>query len=163
MAYIRRHTDAETAREVLSETFLVTWRRLDDVPGDALPWLLVVARNTLANHQRSAYRRSLLTYEMQRLAEVSEDQPAVEVAAVESQALLRGLSKLTAQQREALLLTAWDGLTSAQAATVAGCSTATFDVRLHRARARLRRVMADDDLEPAQPSPTRPAAVRSHP
>lgn len=161
MAYIRRHVDAETAHEVLSETFIVAWRRLDDVPGDALPWLLVVARNTLANHRRSVYRRSLLTYEMQRLAQVAEDQPAAEVAAVESQALLQALAKLTARQREALLLTAWDGLTSAQAAAVVGCSTGAFDVRLHRARTRLRQVMARDD-QPNQPMVSRTAAPRSH-
>jgi RNA polymerase sigma factor (sigma-70 family) len=161
MAYIRRHVDAETAHEVLSETFLVAWRRLDDVPGDALPWLLVVARNTLANHRRSVYRRSLLTYEMQRLAQVAEDHPAAEVAAVESQALLQALAKLTARQREALLLTAWDGLTSAQAAAVVGCSTGAFDVRLHRARTRLRQVMARDD-QPNQPMVSRTAAPRSH-
>lgn len=43
MAYALRHVDPDTAQEVLAETFLVAWRRLRDVPGQPLPWLLVVA------------------------------------------------------------------------------------------------------------------------
>jgi RNA polymerase sigma-70 factor (ECF subfamily) len=40
--------------EGLAETFLVAWRRLDDVPDDPLPWLYRVARRVLANQRRSA-------------------------------------------------------------------------------------------------------------
>ncbi|HEX6027306.1 MAG TPA: sigma factor-like helix-turn-helix DNA-binding protein, partial [Solirubrobacter sp.] len=47
------------------------------------------------------------------------------------------LAMLKPIDREALLLTAWEGLTPERAAVAAGCSRATFDVRLHRARRRL--------------------------
>jgi RNA polymerase sigma-70 factor (ECF subfamily) len=40
-----------------------------------------------------------------------------------------------------LLLTAWEGLTTDQAATVLGCSPQAFRVRAHRARRRLMDVM----------------------
>lgn len=53
------------------------------------------------------------------------------------QTLVRALGALSDHDREALLMIAWDGLTAAQAAEVMGCSTATFNVRLHRARKRL--------------------------
>ena len=53
------------------------------------------------------------------------------------QTLIRALGTLSTDDREALLIIAWDGLTAAQAAQVMGCSTATFNVRLHRARKRL--------------------------
>jgi RNA polymerase sigma-70 factor (ECF subfamily) len=36
------------APDVVAETFLVAWRRLDDVPADPLPWLYGVARRVLA-------------------------------------------------------------------------------------------------------------------
>ncbi|MCA0147049.1 sigma-70 family RNA polymerase sigma factor [Blastococcus sp. LR1] len=145
LAYAQRHTDPETAHEVVSETFLVAWRRLSDVPGEPLPWLLVVARNTLANHRRSGYRQAMLQSELQRLTDVAGHGPAAEIPAVERQAMLAALAALTATEREALLLVAWDGLGTAQAAHVAGCSAPTFAVRLHRARRRLREATADPE------------------
>ena len=59
-AYARRRIDATTAEDVVAETFVVCWRRLDDVPDDPLPWLLGVARRCLANRRRSDDRRSAL-------------------------------------------------------------------------------------------------------
>ena len=63
-AYCRRRTDAQTAADCLAETFLVAWRRIDDIPdGDAaLGWLYGVARRVLANEFRHHRRsRRLLT------------------------------------------------------------------------------------------------------
>lgn len=137
-AYLWRHTDPDTAQDVLSETFLVAWRRLDDVPDPALPWLLVVARNLVRNAHRAARRRRTLDDELAALAASAPlPEAAPEALAVERDALLRGLARLGEREREAILLVAWDGLAPADAADVAGCSTATFHVRLHRARRRL--------------------------
>lgn len=137
-AYAMRHVDPDTAQEVVSETFLVAWRRLTEVPGEALPWLIVVARNTIANANRSHYRQRVLHDELARLASVSPaPAPGAETLAIERTTMLRGLAALSAHDREALLLVTWDGLTSAQAAAVQGVTVATFQVRLHRARRRL--------------------------
>lgn len=137
-AYSMRHVDAETAQEVVSETFLVAWRRLRDVPGEPLPWLIVVARNTIANDRRSKYRARTLAAELQRLAAVAPSVTSgAEAEVVERETMLRGLAALTVKEREALLLIAWDGLSAADAATVAGCSTTALHVRIHRARRRL--------------------------
>lgn len=152
MAYALRHVDPDTAQEVLSETFLVAWRRLSDVPGDALPWLLVVARNTIANHRRSGYRRAVLHSELERLQRVAEPSRSAEVSAVERGAVLSTLAALTPTEREALLLVAWDGLTATQAATVAGCSTSAFHVRLFRARRRLQSAHPDSTTAPVHPT-----------
>jgi RNA polymerase sigma-70 factor (ECF subfamily) len=51
--------------------------------------------------------------------------------------LASALASLTDHEREALLLVAWDELSAGDAARVAGCSTAAFRVRLHRARQRV--------------------------
>jgi RNA polymerase sigma factor (sigma-70 family) len=138
MAYALRHVDRDVAQEIVSETFLVAWRRLVDVPREPLPWLLVVARNTIANHRRSGDRRSRLQAEVERLQHLAEPAPAAEVTAVERAEVLAILAGLTAAEREALLLVAWDGLKPADAARVAGCGLAAFQVRLFRARRRLR-------------------------
>jgi RNA polymerase sigma-70 factor (ECF subfamily) len=54
-----------------------------------------------------------------------------------------------------LTLVAWHNLTTRQAAQVVGCTTATYFVRLHRARRRLTEELAD----PPHPAP----AARAQP
>jgi len=49
---IHRGMSIDEAEDVVAETFLVCWRRLDDMPREPLPWLLGVARKTLANRRR---------------------------------------------------------------------------------------------------------------
>lgn len=68
------------------------------------------------------------------------------------------LSRLDPDDRELITLTAWDGLTSAQAAVSLGISASTARKLLQRARARLRVAIA-----PADPADsTMPIAVRSN-
>lgn len=56
------------------------------------------------------------------------------VLATDRIAAIEALSALPEQQREALLLVAWDGLTPDQAATVLGIRSGAFRVRAYRAR-----------------------------
>lgn len=56
-AYVRRRVAEDAVDDVVSETFLVCWRKLDGVPEEALPWLYAVARKTLANHRRKLARQ----------------------------------------------------------------------------------------------------------
>ena len=59
-AFALRRSSPSTAEDVVSETFLVAWRRLDSVPDTPKPWLLAVARRVLANQRRSNGRQSAL-------------------------------------------------------------------------------------------------------
>ena len=142
-AYARRQCDATPAQDVVADTFLVAWRRLAEVPEPALPWLLVVARNQLANRRRGELRRDRLADTVARLAEVAET--GVEHVVVERDAMLAALAELTELEREAVLLVAWDGLTNQDAARIANCSVRAFEVRLSRARARLERALTAAD------------------
>jgi len=144
LAYATRHVGPDAAQEVVAETFLVAWRRLADLPGAELPWLLVVARNTVANHRRSAYRRSLLHTELAYLQETAAPSQAADVTVTDRAQTLTALAQLSDKEREALLLVTWDGLTAADAARVAGCTVSAFHVRLFRARRRFRDA-ADDN------------------
>src|SRR5918911_48988 len=56
LAYALRRAAPDVAADVVAETFLVAWRRFDDVPAEPLPWLLGVARRVLANRRRSERR-----------------------------------------------------------------------------------------------------------
>jgi RNA polymerase sigma-70 factor (ECF subfamily) len=134
--YARRRTDEQTAADVVSDVFVVAWRRLDDVPEDALPWLLGCARRVLWHHHRAEQRRGRL------LARLKSSAPRLAVSIELADSVLSaGLAELSERDREVLLLTAWEGLTADQAATVLGCSAQAFRVRAHRARQRLADVL----------------------
>jgi RNA polymerase sigma-70 factor, ECF subfamily len=150
LAYIVRRTSLANAEDVLAETFLVAWRQADRIPKDPLPWLLGVARRVLANQRRGELRRGAL---LGRLTGVRSRMPGPwEPPSTLSPELAAALASLSEREREALLLTAWDGLGPDRAASAAGCTAATFRVRLHRAR---KRVAAQIDASTASPPLTR--------
>lgn len=160
-AYALRRAPRDVAQDVAAETFLVAWRRLDDVPGDALPWLYGVARRVLANTRRSADRSAALE---RRLA--AEPAPAgradPEESAGEGEVVRSALARLSERDREALMLVAWHGLSGARAARAAGCTRAAFAVRLHRARSRLAAQLASREAA-AGPVNTDPLEVTDAP
>jgi RNA polymerase sigma-70 factor (ECF subfamily) len=132
LAYALRRSDGETAQDVVAETFLVAWRRLDAVPADPLPWLYGVARRVLANQRRAGRRRDALARRLAVHAEASDRR-----AMVGDSSLLRALARLSESDREALVLVAWEGLDQGRVAAALGCRPATLRVRLYRARRRL--------------------------
>jgi RNA polymerase sigma factor (sigma-70 family) len=150
LAYASRHVGASAAQDVVSEVFLVAWRRIDEVPDDALPWLLVVARNTIGNRRRGIARQHRLADQLANLERSSTATRGADEVALERRAMFAALADLSPAEREAVLLTGWDGLSVVQAAEVAGCSRRAFELRLHRARNRLRRVLAAE-TEPHSP------------
>jgi RNA polymerase sigma-70 factor, ECF subfamily len=142
--YALRRAPADLAQDVVAETFLVAWRRFDDVPGDALPWLYGVARRVLANQRRSADRAAALERRL-AAAETGARSGDPGATAGEAEAGRAALGRLRERDREALMLVAWHGLSGERAARAAGCSRAAFAVRLHRARARLAAELASPD------------------
>ncbi|WP_371780668.1 RNA polymerase sigma factor [Streptosporangium subroseum] len=139
-AYAVSRCGRQLAEEVVSETFVVAWRRRDDIPAKAmLPWLLGVARNVTRELYKDGVRRAALDGALQVWATEFDPDVADEVA--ERSDVLRALATLSDDAKEVLILVSWHGLTSAEAARVIGCSTPAFFVRLHRARRRLEAAM----------------------
>ena len=158
-AYAVSMAGRQLADEVVSEVFLVAWRRLADVPTPAVPWLLTVARNVISSQFRAAARQQSIGAELR--AWVTEAQlaaPDVADEVSERIAVLAALAALPEADRELLTLVAWHGLKPNEAAQVVGCSTATYFVRLHRARRRLERAMADPPKHAAADPRERAAA-----
>jgi RNA polymerase sigma-70 factor (ECF subfamily) len=154
LAYALRRTSRDDAPDVVAETFLVAWRRLDDVDErSALPWLYAVARRVLLS-QRRATRRQQVIAERVAAAEpsVSLDAPG---EASGSRRLLDALGRLPEREREVLMLAAWEELSSGEAARVLGCSATAYRIRLHRARRRLRARLD----QPYGGEPERPPAL----
>jgi RNA polymerase sigma-70 factor (ECF subfamily) len=139
-AYAVSRAGRPLADDIVGDTFLVAWRRLDSVPPVPLPWLLGVARNVIRERYRDEIRQASLAIELQAWA----DDVAADVAdgVAERSAMLAALATLRDDDRELLTLIAWHGLTPGQAALVVGCSVATYFVRLHRARRRLQEALS---------------------
>jgi RNA polymerase sigma factor (sigma-70 family) len=148
VAYVRRRATPDVVDDLVAETFLVAWRRLDVVPDEPLPWLLGVARRVLATHRRGRDRRRNLGARLMdaqprsRSWEEDGDDPAT-----------AALARLSERDREALTLIAWEGLTPGQAALVLGEPPGRFRVRLHRAKRRMKALLSDG-------APVAPAAPR---
>ena len=152
-AYARRRAPADTAEDVVAETFLVCWRKLERVPEDPLPWLYAVARKTLANERRAAARRATgAGVDLSAAAPPFHGDPALGTA----------FSRLSECDREVLRLVAWEGLSLLEAAIVLGCSPVACRVRFHRAKRRLATWL--EELEPhgatARPRPDPKGATR---
>jgi RNA polymerase sigma-70 factor, ECF subfamily len=135
-AYVRRRMEPELCEDVVADTFLVAWRRLDDVPDDARAWLIGVARNIMATERRAkARRRSLLM----RLVATQPSANGRDRVDNDVGIVRDALARLSEKDREAITLIAWDELTPQEASAVLGEESGSFRVRLHRARRRLRR------------------------
>lgn len=136
-AYARRHVAPEDAQDVVAETFLQAWRRWDAVPQPPIAWLIGAARKVIGNHRRAAGRRAALRDRLVLLEAAACSAADAGILATERLAALEALATLPDQQREALLLVSWDGLTPDEAAGVLGIRSGTLRVRLHRARTSL--------------------------
>ncbi len=135
-AYALRRTDANTAQDVVAETFLIAWRRSDVLPDDPLPWLFETARRVLANQRRgAAHQRSLADRLAAEPVAAARD---IGDALASASACRAALARLGERDRETLMLVAWEELEPGAAARASGCSRAAFAVRLHRARRRFR-------------------------
>lgn len=167
---LRRAGGPHDAADVVAETFLVAWRRIDDVPfgDDTRPWLFGVARRVLANHHRGERRRTQLSARLgeqlsaqltspaEGAASGSPDGPLAEVGLAGP--LGPALAALAPDDREILLLTAWEGLTPAQIATALDLRGSTVRSRLRRARQRLELALGHPaGGEPTPPPPSRDA------
>lgn len=135
-AWALRRTDPATAQDIVADTFTVAWRRIDDAPADSLPWLLAVARNLLSNSGRADQRRAALRARLHH--ELSPPWESAAPAAIDPE-LAAAVKALAPVDRELILLVALEGLTPSQAAASVGITPTGARVRLHRARARLRR------------------------
>ncbi len=131
----------EVAAEIVSETFLVAWRKFADIPDPPLPWLYRVASFEISNHRRRQERAEQLHVAMERLqrnaysSESSSDLSDLVAVAFDS---------LSLGDQEILRLATWEQLSLTEGACVLGCSVSAYRMRLHRARLRLGKRVAQE-------------------
>ncbi len=136
--YFGRRARPEDVSDLLNETLLVIWRRLDDVPLDDIrPWSYGVAKRCLANHRRGDRRRLRLVGRVAThapavlrrddLSSDDTDHPALSVA----------LAELDEAEGELVRLWAWEQLEPREIALVLGTTANAVSLRLTRAKKKL--------------------------
>jgi len=162
-AYCARRTEPHLVDDAVAETFLVAWRKIEQMPvGDQiLPWLYGVARLELAHQWRHAARRRRLVERLQGGARV--DVPSADVyilRSVEYDLVAKAASRLRRIDQEVLRLTLWEELSYVDAATVLAISPEAVKQRLFRARQNLTREYRRLDLDRQRPPAARKGGAR---
>jgi len=148
---LSRLRNLQEAQDATQTTFLHVLRALDrgQRPRSEVAWLLGIANNVCRSTQRTLYRRNART----KYAEIDELEAAAEAMGSDSEDLiwLRGaLERLPENQRKAILLREWQGLSYADMAGELGLSIPAIEALLFRARRSLA-------AERAGPRPARAA------
>jgi len=142
--FLARRAGRQVADDLLGEVWTRAFAGRDGFdPGrhqDARPWLYGIARNVLRAHWRA---RQVSGHHLPDIAADPWDDVIDRLdSAAQARSLTEALHALAPEEREVLLLVAWEQLTPAQAAAVLGIPPGTARSRLHRARAALRPVLA---------------------
>src|SRR5262245_33633439 len=135
LAYCLRRTSSAEAADACSETFLVVWRRLEEVPeaARALPYLYGIAARVLANQRRATVRRLRLGDMLPHLGTTPQLDPgALDAHGDRSQQVAAAIGKLKPTDREIVMLYAWEELPRTVIAEMLGMTKSAVDQRIHR-------------------------------
>jgi RNA polymerase sigma-70 factor, ECF subfamily len=133
----------EQAEDAAQNAALRGWRHRQQLRAgsDPLPWMLTIARHELVRLRARAYNRS-------ELSTAEPDASATESDSIDALAdrldLRAALMQLDAQERVLLGLRYGRDLTQREVAEVLGLPEGTAKVRLHRARDKVRALLAHD-------------------
>jgi|SRR5580692_8652926 RNA polymerase sigma factor (sigma-70 family) len=135
---LRRLDDRFAAEDLVAETFIVVWRRFDELPtrDEELFWLYAIARRVLANLKRSQQRSLRLEMRLSAEREAGNETPRYSMEDIE--ALMEALGSLSESNRELIQLAYWEKLSYRELGVVLGCSEKAAGIRLTRARQSLR-------------------------
>jgi RNA polymerase sigma-70 factor (ECF subfamily) len=102
------------------------------------PWLFAIARYVVIDHRRRYLQRSAHQQLTEALPDTAAENPGNLLARFR-----QALSQLSPFQREALMVTKFEGLSIAESSRRASTSTANMKVRVHRAALLLKKAMLD--------------------
>lgn len=142
LAYVLRRTDRTDAHDVVAETYLVAWRRLEDLRQVREPqaWLYAVAYKTLGNHLRSAKRRADLADRASGIGRSEEQLGGPDWSFEkrdEFERVMAALETLSVGDQEILRLVAFESLNHTEIGTVLGIRSSLVRTKLYRARKKL--------------------------
>ena len=147
--YVGRRLGRQAAEDISSEVFLQAFEvraRYDLSYADARPWLYGIAANVVRRSRRTEERRlRALARQPAQPAGASDEALGRLGSQTMNRRLAGALASLRAEEREALLLVAWAGLTYDEVARALAIPVGTVRSRLHRARARMSKELGADD------------------
>ena len=142
-SFVRRRTpNSSDADDVTAQVFTTAWRRRSDMPlgNDQRLWLFGVTRLSLSNHHRSARRQTNLHLRLIETTTAATAEPE-EV----NGRLASAMAALSIDDRDVLMMRAWDGLAVSEIADLLGCTANAASLRLHKARRRLEVLLDQKD------------------
>jgi RNA polymerase sigma-70 factor (ECF subfamily) len=143
--YLARRAGRDTADDLVAEVWLRAFRNRSNFDLgylDARPWLYGIARNVLHSHWRQMNKALPLLP-----SACTDPWPDVDELLDQSAqraSLLSALDALSNEEREALLLVAWEQLSAAAIAQMLNVPASTIRNRLHRARGVMRTGLGSD-------------------
>jgi RNA polymerase sigma-70 factor (ECF subfamily) len=149
---VRMLGDRSEAEDVAQEVILRAWRGIGGFRGSSsfFTWLYRIAINEANRSLQKSARRPLTvpveTGALQLPAD-ARDEPSRRAEQQELRtALASALASLPPDYRAAIVLRDIEGLSTREAADIAGVGQAAFKSRLHQARLRVRAAVGDDAL-----------------
>src|SRR5438132_9882088 len=137
--------DREEAEDVLQETFLQVWRRagdFDEARGRAFTWLVTIARSRALDRLRSAASRSRVASEAAQMPHDEVGDAAADALRSEQGKVVReALAELPSEQRRALFLAYFEGLTQTEIAARLGDPLGTVKTRMRSGMIKLRELL----------------------
>lgn len=136
--------DPHLAEEVVQDVFVRVWKqaaRFDPARGRFSSWLINMTRNLTIDRVRASRSRGMIPLVRPDESEIAlhdEAAPDPADAAVNALHVREAISLLSAEQREALDLAYWHGLTHAEIARRTRTPLGTVKSRLHHALIKLR-------------------------
>lgn len=142
--------NAEAAEDVLQDVFIQIWEKAplyDPARGKPLTWAVTLTRNKAIDRLRSVQRRLRLQDEVEKEAlifDAFEDKSSVDaVNSSEQRQMVRAaIGKLSADQRQAIELAFFSGLTQTEIAERLSEPLGTVKARIRRGMMKLREVLA---------------------
>jgi RNA polymerase sigma factor (sigma-70 family) len=149
---LRRTLNTADAQDVVAETYLVAWRRLDQLLGADEPqaWLYAVAYRTLGNLRRTNQRQENVAAKASLVhADGSDADPAHSVEAQDQLGRVTlAMAQLSERDQEVLRLAAYEELDRAAIGVVLGVRAVLVGTLLYRARRRLEEALARVPMRP---------------
>ncbi len=149
--YLGRLVGENDAEDLAQEVFVKVGKALSGFRGESslATWIYRIATNTAFDHTRSRpLKQKLLEIHFDDADSTfdlpSPDQPGTDQKLIlkEMNECIRGIvDQLPQDYRMALVLSEFDEFTNPEIAAILGVSVETVKIRLHRARARLRKAM----------------------
>jgi RNA polymerase sigma-70 factor (family 1) len=140
--------NSEAAEDAVQEVFVKMLKHANQFHGDAKlsTWLFSITANWCRDYLRKAENKSKDGDEvLVTLPTSPELSPERNLERRENERMIqRALAALTAEQREAILLSRYQGLSYAEIAQIAGCSEGAVKTRVFRAMETLKKALTGE-------------------